>query len=88
MGPRRGDSQSIRRAGLSVKTGQTHVQQYMPELLATILAKKLDTTFVISHRLALPEATRRCPLYPPNRNDFSRPCLLSRRGPGRIRSTL
>ncbi len=44
--------------GLSVKSGQTHVQKYMPELLKLILEDKLDTTFLISHRLPLEEGAR------------------------------
>ncbi len=42
--------------GLSVKSGQTHVQKYMPNLLQMIMEGKLDTTFLISHRMSLEEA--------------------------------
>jgi threonine dehydrogenase-like Zn-dependent dehydrogenase len=42
--------------GLTVKTGQTHVQKYMPQLLEMIGNKELDTTFLISHRLPLEQA--------------------------------
>src|ERR1700716_1508970 len=42
--------------GLSIKSGQTHVQKYMPQLLKMILDGKLDTTFLISHRLTLEQA--------------------------------
>jgi threonine dehydrogenase-like Zn-dependent dehydrogenase len=42
--------------GLSIKSGQTHVQKYMPELLKLIIEGKLDTTFLISHRLPLEQA--------------------------------
>ena len=42
--------------GLSIKSGQTHVQKYMPQLLNLIMEGKLDTTFLISHRLSLEEA--------------------------------
>ncbi|NJR78906.1 zinc-dependent alcohol dehydrogenase [Sphingomonas corticis] len=41
--------------GLTLKTGQTHVQHYMPGLLAAIMEGKIDTTFLISHRMALEE---------------------------------
>lgn len=38
--------------GLTIRTGQTHVQRYMPKLPDMILKGKIDTTFLISHRLA------------------------------------
>jgi threonine dehydrogenase-like Zn-dependent dehydrogenase len=37
--------------GLTLKTGQTHVQHYLPGLLNAIMEGKIDTTFLISHRL-------------------------------------
>ncbi|MBU1326010.1 MAG: glutathione-dependent formaldehyde dehydrogenase [Alphaproteobacteria bacterium] len=39
--------------GLTIKTGQTHVQKYLPELLQLILDGKIDTTDLISHILPL-----------------------------------
>lgn len=42
--------------GLTVRTGQTHVQKYMPMLLGMIRDRKINTTFLISHRLPLEEA--------------------------------
>ena len=42
--------------GLQLRTGQTHVQRYMKDLLARIEEGTLDTTFLISHRLPLEEA--------------------------------
>jgi threonine dehydrogenase-like Zn-dependent dehydrogenase len=39
--------------GLTIKTGQTHMQRYMEPLLAAIIEDKIDTTFLISHRLPL-----------------------------------
>jgi threonine dehydrogenase-like Zn-dependent dehydrogenase len=42
--------------GLQVKSGQTHVQRYLPDLLRRIEAGEIDTTFLISHRLPLSEA--------------------------------
>ena len=41
--------------GLSVKTGQTHVQKYSAELLRLILNDELETTILISHSLPLEE---------------------------------
>jgi threonine dehydrogenase-like Zn-dependent dehydrogenase len=42
--------------GITVKTGQTHVQKYTRKLLDLIGEGKIDTTYVISHRLPLEEA--------------------------------
>lgn len=42
--------------GLTLRTGQTHVQKYLPMLLDLIRDKKVNTTFLISHRLPLEEA--------------------------------
>ncbi len=42
--------------GLSFKTGQTHVQKYMPELLQAIEEGKLHPNEIISHRLPLAQA--------------------------------
>ncbi len=39
--------------GLTMKTGQTHVQKYTKPLLDLIQEGKLDTTFFISHRASL-----------------------------------
>jgi threonine dehydrogenase-like Zn-dependent dehydrogenase len=42
--------------GLTLKTGQTHVQHYLPGLLNAILEDKIDTEFLISHRMPLEDA--------------------------------
>jgi len=42
--------------GLTLKTGQTHVQHYMPGLLNAIMEGQIDTTFLISHHLPLENA--------------------------------
>jgi threonine dehydrogenase-like Zn-dependent dehydrogenase len=39
--------------GLTLKTGQTHVQKYLPTLLEMIGEGKVDTTFLISHIMSL-----------------------------------
>ncbi len=43
--------------GLQVRTGQTHVQRYTHDLLRRIGEGEIDTTFLISHRLPLEEAS-------------------------------
>jgi len=42
--------------GLTVKTGQTHVQRYTAPLLEKILAGEIDPSFIITHRLKLEDA--------------------------------
>lgn len=45
--------------GLTIRSGQTHVQKYMDELMALVADGKFDPSFIITHRLKLedgPEA--------------------------------
>jgi threonine dehydrogenase-like Zn-dependent dehydrogenase len=42
--------------GLTIKTGQTHVQRYTQPLLKKIEAGEIDPSFIITHRLPLAEA--------------------------------
>jgi threonine dehydrogenase-like Zn-dependent dehydrogenase len=44
--------------GLTIKTGQTHVHKYVPELLKLVQDGKIDPSFVVTHRLPLSEAAR------------------------------
>jgi threonine dehydrogenase-like Zn-dependent dehydrogenase len=44
---------AIMQKGLTIRTGQTHVQKYSKQLLDLILEGKIDTTFLISHRMSL-----------------------------------
>ena len=41
--------------GLTLRTGQTHVQKYLRPLYTAIAEGKIDSTFLISHRLPLTE---------------------------------
>jgi threonine dehydrogenase-like Zn-dependent dehydrogenase len=41
--------------GLTIKTGQTHVQRYMRPLLRMIQEGEIDPSFVVTHRLPLSE---------------------------------
>lgn len=47
---------AVMEKGLTLKTGQTHVQRYLPQLLEMIAEDEIDTTFLISHRLPLEQA--------------------------------
>jgi threonine dehydrogenase-like Zn-dependent dehydrogenase len=61
--------------GLSVKSGQTHVQKYMPALLKMIMEDKLDTTFLISHRMSLEEAPNGYKLFKEEKNSVTKVVL-------------
>ena len=41
---------------LTIKTGQTHVHRYVPELLDHIRSGRIDPSFVVTHRLPLSQA--------------------------------
>ena len=42
--------------GLTLRTGQTHMQRYMKPLLKKIEDGTIDPSFVITHRIPLQEA--------------------------------
>ena len=42
--------------GLTIRAGQTHVQRYLQPLMSMIADKKLDSDFIITHRLRLEDA--------------------------------
>jgi threonine dehydrogenase-like Zn-dependent dehydrogenase len=42
--------------GLTIKTGQTHVHRYVPELLEFVRNGRIDPSFVVTHRIPLSEA--------------------------------
>jgi threonine dehydrogenase-like Zn-dependent dehydrogenase len=47
---------SLMNRGLTVRTGQCHVQRYMKPLLARVEAGEIDPSFVITHRMELGKA--------------------------------
>lgn len=49
--------------GLTVRTGQTHVNRWTSDLLARIEAGQIDPTFVITHSVALSEGPRMYELF-------------------------
>ena len=61
--------------GLTLKTGQTHVQHYLPGLLAAIMEGKIDTTFLISHRMPLSEAPEGYKIFHDHQNDVTKVVL-------------
>jgi len=46
---------ALMQKGLTLKTGQTHVPKYLRPLYTAIAEGKIDTTFLISHRMPLEE---------------------------------
>ena len=61
--------------GLTVRSGQTHVQKYSEQLLKLILENKLDTTFLISHRLSLEDAPRGYKMFKEEQNTVTKVVL-------------
>lgn len=49
--------------GLTIKTGQTHVHKYVPRLLDLVRQKKIDPSFVVTHRIPLSEGPRGYDLF-------------------------
>jgi len=58
--------------GLTLKTGQTHVQHYMPALLNAIMEDKIDTEFLISHRMALEDAPKGYKMFHDEQNEVTK----------------
>ena len=47
---------AVMNKALTIKTGQTHVHRYVPELLEHIRSGRIDPSFVVTHRLPLSQA--------------------------------
>jgi threonine dehydrogenase-like Zn-dependent dehydrogenase len=61
--------------GLTVRSGQTHVQKYSDKLLKMVLDGKIDTTFLISHRLPLEDAPEGYRLFKQHQNETTKVVL-------------
>jgi threonine dehydrogenase-like Zn-dependent dehydrogenase len=61
--------------GLSVKSGQTHVHKYMPQLLKMIMEGQLNSTFLISHRLSLEQAPEGYKIFKEKQNEVTKVVL-------------
>ena len=61
--------------GLQVKTGQTHVHKYLRPLLEMIGEGKIDTTFLISHRLPLEQAPEGYKMFKEQQNEVTKVVL-------------
>jgi threonine dehydrogenase-like Zn-dependent dehydrogenase len=69
--------------GLTMKTGQTHVQKYTGKLLEMIQEGKLDTTFLISHRASLEDGPDMYRHWHSDQNEYTKIVLK----PGMAKST-
>ncbi len=49
--------------GLTIKTGQTHVQRYMQPLLERVKQGEIDPSFVITHEMSLEDAPKAYELF-------------------------
>ena len=66
---------AVMEKGLQIRTGQTHVQKYLKELLHRIAEGEIDTTFLISHRLPLEDAVRGYESFRYNQNEWTKVVL-------------
>jgi threonine dehydrogenase-like Zn-dependent dehydrogenase len=55
--------------GLSIKSGQCHVQRYMRPLLERIMNGDIDPTFIITHKIPLADAPRGYDLFKNKQDD-------------------
>ena len=61
--------------GLTVRTGQTHVQRYYRDLLRRIEEGEIDTTFLISHTLPLEDAPKGYDNFRNNQDEWTKVVL-------------
>lgn len=54
---------SFMNKGLTLRSGQTHVHRYLPQLLESITSGKIDPSFVFTHRLSLDDAPDAYPMF-------------------------
>ena len=67
---------AIMNKALTIKTGQTHMQAYLPRLLKLIEEGKIDPSFVISHRLPIDEAPRGYEMFYKKEDNCTKVVLL------------
>ena len=61
--------------GLTLKAGQTHVQKFYRELLEMIGDGRVDSTYVISHRLALEDAPKGYEMFKEKQDEVTKVVL-------------
>jgi threonine dehydrogenase-like Zn-dependent dehydrogenase len=62
---------SLMNRGITVRTGQSHPQRYIPKQLEYIQGGQIDPTFIITHRLPLDKAAEGYKIF----NDKEDECL-------------
>jgi threonine dehydrogenase-like Zn-dependent dehydrogenase len=60
---------AVMNRGLSIKSGQCHVQRYMRPLLDRILNGEIDPTFIITHKIPLSQAPRGYDMFKNKQDD-------------------
>jgi threonine dehydrogenase-like Zn-dependent dehydrogenase len=60
---------AVMNRGLSIRTGQCHVQRYLRPLLQRIENDEIDPSFIVTHRLPLDEAPRGYDLFKRKEDD-------------------
>ena len=73
--------------GLTVKSGQTHVQKFGKQLLEMIGEGKLDTTFMISHRAGLEDGPQMYRHWHDEQNDYTKIVLKPEMAKGAVQES-
>jgi threonine dehydrogenase-like Zn-dependent dehydrogenase len=60
---------TVMNRGLTIKSGQCHVQRYMRPLLERIQQGQIDPTFIITHRIPLSDARRGYDIFKHKKDD-------------------
>ena len=63
--------------GITIKTGQCHVQRYMKPLLERIERGEIDPSFVVSHHMNLDDAPRGYDMFLHKQDDVMKIVLRS-----------
>jgi threonine dehydrogenase-like Zn-dependent dehydrogenase len=74
---------AVMEKGLTLRTGQTHVQRYYKDLLRRIEEGEIDTTFLISHVLSLEDAPRGYEQFRNNQDEWTKVVLKPKWEKGR-----
>ena len=72
--------------GLTVKSGQTHVQKYTKQLLQMIDEGKIDTTFLVSHHASLEDGPEMYRHWHDEQNDYTKIVLKTALPKGETRT--
>lgn len=66
---------SIMNRGLTIRTGQAHVQRYIGPLLERILNAEIDPAFIVTHHLPLQEAAKGYRMFRDKQDDCEKVVL-------------